>query len=352
LYRRGRMSARSFSLPSTPNEVAPLNAVRSSCQVLLDLLWLGLAIWGIIDLPLYGKLLLLIPLQVLLARLFILGHDACHGSLFRSPTANQIVGRILFFPTLTTFSLWHVGHNLAHHGFANLKGRDRVWVPLSPEEFAALPAWRQRLERLYRSVWGLGLYYAVEMWSKSLFFPSKYHTGARRRVFWLDAWLTALAGTGYVAFLLWRADATGQSRWLLVMLAGVVPFALWNYLMGLVTFLHHSGPTMRWFDKRSSWSRRREHGEMTRNIRLPLGSERLLHNIMLHRAHHHDPRIPNYRLAAATLSLPQVVAHESGSDAVGWSELLRITRSCALYDYNASQWMRLPSRTPARSRQR
>jgi omega-6 fatty acid desaturase (delta-12 desaturase) len=215
-------------------------------------------------------------------------------------------------------------------------------VPLSPEEFAALPIWRQRLERVYRSVWGLGLYYAVEMWSKSLFFPSKDHRGARRTVFWLDAWLTALAGAAYIAFLVWRADATEQPRWLLVMLGGVVPFALWNYLMGLVTFLHHSGPSMRWFDNRSSWNRRRGHGELTRDIRLPFGSEKLLHGIMRHRAHHHDPRIPNYRLASATRRLSGTDSHDAGSGAVGWSELRRITKSCALYDYKASRWMGFP----------
>ena len=337
------MSARTpFSRTRTLDAAGSPNTLHSGFQVLIDGICLVVAIWGIVDLPLYGKLLLLVPLQVTLARLFILGHDACHGSLFASPSANQIMGRILFFPTLTTFSLWHVGHNLAHHGFANLKGKDRVWVPLSPEEFSALPIWRQRLERLYRSVWGLGLYYAVEMWSKSLFFPSKDHRGARRRVFWLDAWLTAIAGAAYVTFLIWRAGATGQPRWLLVLLAGVLPFALWNYLMGLVTFLHHSGPTMRWFDKRSSWNRRGGHGELTIDIRLPFGSEKLLHGIMRHRAHHYDPSIPNYRLASASQRLPGADAGDGDSGAIGWSELRRITKSCALYDYKASRWMRFP----------
>ena len=299
-------------------------------------------VWGIIDLPLLGKLVLLVPLQVSLARLFILGHDACHGSLFASPSANQIVGRLLFFPTLTTFSLWYVGHNLAHHGFANLKGRDRVWVPLSPEDYAALPSWRQRLERLYRSVWGFGLYYAVELWLKSLFFPSRQHGGARRRIFWLDAWLTAFAGAGYVAFLIWRAEATGQAWWLLVLLGAVIPFALWNYLMGFVTFLHHNGPDTRWFDSRTRWSRFGGRDDLTRDIRLPFGSEKLLHGIMRHRAHHFDTRIPNYRLGLASRKLFASDARGLQGHFVGWSELRRITRGCALYDYKASRWMAFP----------
>ena len=68
-------------------------------------------------------------------RLFLIGHDACHGSFFKSPLLNDIFGRVAFLPSMTAFSLWDVGHNVAHHGFNNLKGRDQVWAPFSKEEF-------------------------------------------------------------------------------------------------------------------------------------------------------------------------------------------------------------------------
>ena len=71
-----------------------------------------------------------------IARLFVIGHDACHGSYTPNKTLNKWIGRIAFLPSLTPYSLWEIGHNLAHHGFTNLKGRDYVWTPYSPSEFA------------------------------------------------------------------------------------------------------------------------------------------------------------------------------------------------------------------------
>ena len=74
-----------------------------------------------------------------IVRLFLIGHDACHGSFFKSQLLNDIFGRVAFLPSMTAFSLWDVGHNVAHHGFNNLKGRDQVWAPYSKSEFDALP---------------------------------------------------------------------------------------------------------------------------------------------------------------------------------------------------------------------
>jgi len=98
-----------------------------------------------------------------IVRLFLIGHDACHGSFFKSQLLNDIFGRVAFLPSMTAFSLWDVGHNVAHHGFNNLKGRDQVWAPYSKEEFDALPRYRQVLERIYRSGAGWGLYYFLEL---------------------------------------------------------------------------------------------------------------------------------------------------------------------------------------------
>jgi omega-6 fatty acid desaturase (delta-12 desaturase) len=106
-----------------------------------------------------------------IVRLFLIGHDACHGSFFKSQLLNDIFGRVAFLPSMTAFSLWDVGHNVAHHGFNNLKGRDQVWAPYSKEEFDALPRYRRVLERIYRSGAGWGLYYFLELWWKNSTLP-------------------------------------------------------------------------------------------------------------------------------------------------------------------------------------
>lgn len=320
------------------------SAVRSIFQVSIDFVLLAACVVGIVQLPLWGKIACTLALAVVFARLFVLGHDACHGSLFKSDKVNAFVGRLVFLPTLTTFSLWHVGHNVAHHGFANLKGRDQVWVPFSPEEFAALPKWRQRLERIYRSVWGFGLYYLVELWWNKLVFPSRKHVGARRKEFIVDSVLTVVFAVAYLAFLVAVAYVTEQPWWLLALFGAVLPFLLWNYIMGTVIFVHHTGPDMVWFDKRSEWMRMRKVDDLTRDIHFPLRLEKLLHGIMLHRAHHYDPFVPNYRLKAATQRLMAHGVASAKATVAGWKYLRELSRKCALYDYNAKAWLSFPQR--------
>ena len=88
---------------------------------------------------------------LVIGRLFILGHDACHQSFTPHRRLNRWLGRLVFMPSLTPYSLWDVGHNVVHHGYTNLKDFDFVWQPLSLESYQRLPAWRQALERAYRS---------------------------------------------------------------------------------------------------------------------------------------------------------------------------------------------------------
>jgi acyl-lipid omega-6 desaturase (Delta-12 desaturase) len=87
--------------------------------------------------------------------LFLVGHDACHGSFTRFKWVNEVLGRVAFFPCLHAFSLWNLGHNQIHHRFTNLKTEDYVWRPYSKEEFDGLPKFRQWTERLYRSIGGV-----------------------------------------------------------------------------------------------------------------------------------------------------------------------------------------------------
>src|SRR5690349_12493109 len=58
---------------------------------------------------------------VLLAVLFVIGHDACHGSYTSRRGLNAVIGRIAFLPTLIPFSSWELSHNLTHHAYTNLK---------------------------------------------------------------------------------------------------------------------------------------------------------------------------------------------------------------------------------------
>src|SRR5262249_48958874 len=138
----------------------------------LDWLVLGVAIASLLFIEgLWVKIFASLVAALWIARLFVIGHAACHGSYTPNQTPNNAIERSASLPSVTPYSLWELGPNLADHGFTNLKGRDYVWRPFSPKEWDGLPRIRRFLERVYRSGFGQGVYYMIEMWWKKLYFP-------------------------------------------------------------------------------------------------------------------------------------------------------------------------------------
>ena len=119
--------------------------------------------------------------SIAIVMLFIVGHDACHGSFTPSRALNGILGRLAFLPSLTPYRTWETGHNHTHHIYTNLKPHDYVWTPFTKAEYDALPRWRRALEHVYRSAPGVGLYYACEIWWRYLWRPLTAALPARLR---------------------------------------------------------------------------------------------------------------------------------------------------------------------------
>lgn len=283
-----------------------------------------------------------------IVRLFLIGHDACHGSYFSWPALNHIVGRIAFLPSLTAFSLWDVGHNVAHHGFNNLKGRDQVWAPMSKAEFDAASPFRRLRERFYRSGLGYGAYYFYELWWKKLYFATKKQIGATRARYGWDSALVTLGAAIWTAVVVIVAFETEQNVWLLLLLGLALPFALWNGIMGFVVYVHHTHPGIAWFQKRQEWQRFRAYLTATANVRLPLGLDRLMHNIMEHNAHHLNPRIPMFALRRAQSVLIEKFAGDFQTYRMGWVEFRDCVRSCKLYDFANHCWTDFNGRVTAK----
>lgn len=275
---------------------------------------------------------------LIIGRLFIIGHDACHQSLTPSRGLNRCLGRIAFLPSLTPYSLWDVGHNVVHHGYTNLKGFDFIWAPLTLEEYRTLSRPRRWLERIYRSGWAPGLYYMVEIWWHRLFFPSKAAMPTRRRVFTRDCSLVLVYALVWAGVLLWAAAATGQSALSLLVFGFVVPFFTWCTMMGFVVYGHHTHPRVNWYDDRTAWAQAQPFVSTTVHLTFPWRIGSLLHHIMEHTAHHVDMSIPLYRLEAAQSRLehllPQRIVVQPFS--LGWYR--DTARRCKLYDFSTHQW--------------
>jgi len=310
--------------------------LKATALCVLDVSLFALMLVAVIAIPnVFVKAIMSLVLGLQIARLFVLGHDACHQSLFSSRQTNRWIGHLVFLPSLTPYSLWEVGHNLGHHVYTNLRGMDYVWTPLSKVEFDALPRWRQWAERFYRSGFGHGAYYLVELWWRKLFFASRAEIPTQRREFTVDSLMTLVFAFAWIGSLVAAALWTQQSVTTLVLTGFVVPFLVWNWIMGAVIYFHHTHPMLAWYDDINQWEAARDTGCNTVHVLFPGKFGRVLNNIMEHPAHHLDVRIPLYNLEAAhrVLNEPSQVAQTFS---------IRLIRDCVaqckLYDYQAHHW--------------
>lgn len=275
---------------------------------------------------------------VVISRLFILGHDSCHQSFTRHRTLNRWVGRLSFMPSLTPYSLWAIGHNVVHHGYTNLSGFDFVWQPLTLAEYRALSRARQWLERVYRSGWAPWLYYLVEIWWKRMVFPSREFSPVRRRVFRWDCLLVSAYAVAWIAALVVAAATMHRSiAWTLVT-GFVLPFLLWNGMIGFVVYVHHTHRDIAWYADKAAWSAASPFVSTTVHLTFRSAMSRVLHHILEHTAHHVDMSVPLYRLRKAQTLLEKKLAAHIVVQPFSWRWYVETARGCKLYDFTAGAW--------------
>ena len=333
--------------------LAPISSrstARALALVLLDvtLFAAGLAVTILAHSP-WLQLLAGAATGIVISRLFILGHDACHQSFTPHRGLNRWLGRIVFLPSLTPYSLWEVGHNIVHHGYTNLKDFDFVWQPRTLAEFQALPKWKRALERVYRSGWAPWLYYLVEIWWVRMFFPSRSTMPTRRRVFTSDCLLVSAFALVWVAGLAAAALATNQSIAWVVTVGFALPFIVWNGMIGFVVYVHHTHPGVAWYADKPSWSASQPFVSTTVHLtfRSPMGA--VLHHIMEHTAHHVDMSVPLYRLVHAQALLERKLAGAIIVQPFSWRWYADTARRCKLYDFDARCWTGFDGRPVAGS---
>ena len=125
-----------------------------------------------------------------------------------------------------------------------------------------------------------------------------------------------------------------------LILAGViVPFLLWNWLMGFVVFQHHTHPRVPWYGNEDDWSFYAGQVQSVVHIEMPRPVELVLHNIMEHTAHHVDPRIPLYNLEDAQKKLEHAYAGDIVVVPFTWRGYFHTLRTCRLFDYANHCWL-------------
>ena len=273
--------------------------------------------------------------------LFVVGHDASHRSLARTPWLNATIAHLAFVPTLHPQAAWARGHNWRHHGYTNLRGMDYVWAPWSPSEYAAASGRRRAAYRFFRTPLGVGFYYAIAIW-----WPHFWHDDAVDRTY-AGAHEVGrdrnVARTGFATlFAACFALGTWHHGWAHgLVTAGVavaVPFAYALCVMSVVIFMHHTHPSVRWYDSRASYDARIISENDTVHVTLPRAIELYFHDIFQHPAHHLNPRVPLHRLAAAQRAL-EADRPTGVREAFSFQYLLRVLRDCQLYDYGTHRWL-------------
>jgi omega-6 fatty acid desaturase (delta-12 desaturase) len=330
----------------------PQNRVEKSIFLALlifsaDIFAYLLTFWIIILVPFWSVKIVAIPLNALfIGALFIIGHDACHGSFVKTKWLNHLIGRIAFLPALNTFTAWEVSHNQLHHGFTNFKGLDSAYSPLSKPDYESLSNWGKLVQRFYRTGVGIIFYYQIEVWWKRMIIPRKSDFERMNfSAFIFDLVLVI----GYLVLKIFvlcmfapmLADhfkVQLQPLGLNLLTALCLPFSLWIWWYVSVTLLHHTHPQVAWFDKKHEWYFFKSQIESSVHIETKNIVRILLNNVFEHTAHHADIRIPLYKLRDSQKALkggfPKAIRAQKGFIISAY----RTLKICKLYDYDNHFW--------------
>lgn len=275
--------------------------------------------------------------------LFMVGHDACHGSYTDRRWLNQLLGRFVFLPSYHVYSLWDLSHNRVHHIKTNLKGKDFVWLPLTKAEYEAR-SWLGRLiYRIQRTPLGMTFYYPLDIWIPRLIFPRARHLDRPRRVYTLDRLLVGAFFALQIAVIVLVGGSV-----LGIVCALVLPWLVFNWMIGFVIYFNHTHPDVPWFANADEWSFYDGTISGTVRLKFPAWSMTFASNIMDHVAHHLDPRIPLVNLRAAQDRLDELCAGQIVVEHWTVRGTFDIMRRCKLYDYDVHRWTDYEGRPTSR----
>jgi Fatty acid desaturase len=227
-------------------------------------------------------------------RTFIIFHDCCHGSFFKSKRANDIWGIITGVLTFVPYQQWKNAHAIHHATSSNLdkRGVGDLWI-MTVDEYAAASPLQKLAYRAYRNpfvMFGLGPIFVFMIQYR---FNRK---GARRKERMNTYLMNALLVVFYGA-LLW---AIGWKALLIVH----GPIFYLSGVLGIWLFYVQHQFEESYFEKEDEWSYVRAAVDGSSYYKLPKLLQWLTGNIGFHHVHHLSPKVPNYYLEVAHESTP------------------------------------------------
>lgn len=234
--------------------------------------------------------LLTLPLAVLagafLVRVFIIFHDCGHGSFFKSPKANDVLGFITGLLTFTPYYQWRWEHSLHHAtaGHLDKRGTGDLWT-LTVQEYLESSRWRRFAYRLARNPIVLFVIAPLFVLLIKQRFPSaKANKRERHSVYWMNA-----AILGMVAGL---SAVFGLKAYLLIQLTAMAVAGSAGFWL---FYVQHQFEGVYW-ERGDEWDYTAAALKGSSFYKLPRILQWFSGNIGYHHIHHLISRIPNYNL--------------------------------------------------------
>ncbi|BBI34205.1 fatty acid desaturase [Cohnella abietis] len=271
---------------------------KSSIRQLINTLPPFFILWAAAYLSLSVSYWLALPFIILASgfviRTFIVFHDCCHGSFFKSRKANDILGTITGILTLFPYQQWKHSHAIHHSTSSNLdkRGIGDMWL-LTVDEYLETSFWKRVYYRLYRSpfvMFGIG---PIAIFCINYRFNVKGAKRAER----INTWITNAGIIVLYGLLCW---ALGWQNFLLIQ----APIFWFSGALGIWLFYVQHQFEDSYFENEEEWSYVKAAVEGSSYYKLPKLLQWMTGNIGFHHVHHLSPRVPNYNLEQAHNAVP------------------------------------------------
>ncbi|HEX2992194.1 MAG TPA: fatty acid desaturase [Anaerolineales bacterium] len=283
------MSTEKFKWQGIVSKYAYPETWRSLWQIansLVPFLLMWYVMYRSLEVGYWLTLLLAVPTAGFMVRCFIIFHDCCHGSFFRSIKANDRLGLVLGVLVLTPYYEWKHDHAIHHATAGDLdrRGIGDVYT-MTVEEYLAAPWYKKVGYRIMRNPLILFTVGATIVFAITHRF---WRPGAGKRerssVVWTDLAIAGVVG--------WLVLEIGWAAFLMVEL----PVLLIACGAGVWLFYvqHNFDPT--YWERHQNWDFFNAGMDGSSFYKLPKVLQWFTGNIGFHHIHHLSPRIPNYKL--------------------------------------------------------
>lgn len=239
---------------------------------------------------------LTVPAAGFLIRIFIIFHDCCHHSFFKSRKANEIVGTLTGILTCCPYSQWKHTHSVHHATSSNLdrRGIGDIWT-LTVDEYLALSPLRRMIYRVYRNplvMFGLGPIYVFLIDYRR----NRKGAGKKERI---NTYVTNLGIVGTAGLLCW---ILGWQQFVLVQ----GPIFFLSGMAGIWLFYVQHQFENSYNEIEEEWDYVSAAMQGSSFYKLPKILHWITGNIGYHHIHHLSPRVPNYYLHRVHNSNPSL----------------------------------------------